>query len=298
MNIIITLIELGTYILTAIIFIHAWKKKPYYAFVILAAIIFGFLAEYSAVSKIPQPYYYPHALIALPGPVPLNICLGWGIIIYAAMLTAIKLKVKWWLRPLAAGFLAVIIDFAEDPPYVKMDLWQWTPPHPEAWFGIPWSNYVGWFLIVVIFLFILELLTRFFPTGRHTWRDAIISLFAVIPSFALFMASILGYFWLIGLGFSWLNEALLTMMIFIICAIPIIRAIPKMDKFNKIDWVILAVPLYIFFWALVGFFTTKLYLENQALVIVIPLVIIIGLLGYLWPSLDRLLIKNNLNKGG
>ncbi|MDD5031734.1 MAG: carotenoid biosynthesis protein [Patescibacteria group bacterium] len=291
MDIIIPLIELSTYVLTAIIFIHAWKKKPYFAFVILAATIFGFLAEYSAVSKIPPPYNYPQALLALPGPVPLNICLGWGIIIYAALQTAILLKVKWWLKPLVAGFLAVIIDFAEDPPYVKMDLWQWTPSHPEAWFGIPWSNYVGWFLIVVIFLFILELLTRYFPTGRYLWRDGLIAFFAVIPSFALFMAAILGYFWIIGFKISWLNEALLTMMIFIICSVPVIRAIPKMDRASKIDWVILAVPLYIFFWALVGFFTTRLYLQSQALVMVIPFVVIIGLLGYLWPSLDRLLKK-------
>ncbi|MDD5295033.1 MAG: carotenoid biosynthesis protein [Patescibacteria group bacterium] len=296
MKTIIILIELSTYILTVIVLIHAWKKKPYFAFVIFAAAIFGFLAEYSAVSKIPQPYHYPTSLIALPGPVPLNICLGWGIIIYAAMQIAIQLRTKWWLRPLVAGFLAVIIDFAEDPPYVQMGLWQWTPPHPEAWFGILWSNYVGWFFIVVIFLFILELLTRFFPTDRYIWRDAIIAIFAVIPSFALFIASLLGYFWLIGLGFSWLNEALLTMMIFTICSIPVIRAIPKMYRSNKPDWVILAVPLYIFAWALFGFFTTKLYLQEQALVIVIPFVIIIGLIGYLWPSLDRLLKINNSNK--
>lgn len=290
------LIEIGTYILTAIVFLHAWRKKPYFAFVIFAAIIFGFLAEYASVTQIPQPYHYPNTLINLPGPVPLHICLGWGIIIYAAMQTAIQLKISRWLTPLAAGFLAVIIDFAEDPPYVKMGLWQWTPPHPEAWFGIPWSNYVGWFLIVVIFLFVLEFFTKFFPTGRYIWRDAIIPLFAVIFSFGFFMAFISGYFWLVALGLPWLNEALLTMMIFALCSLPVIRAIPKMDRTNKIDWPLLAVPLYIFFWALVGFFATKLYFQNQALVIAIPLIMIIGLLGYLWPSLDRLLTINNSNK--
>ncbi|PIR93073.1 hypothetical protein COT99_02705 [Candidatus Falkowbacteria bacterium CG10_big_fil_rev_8_21_14_0_10_43_10] len=286
MKTVIILIELSTYILTAIVIIHAWRKKPYFVFVILAAIIFGFLAEYSAVSKIPQPYNYPHSLIALPGPVPLNICLGWGIIIYAAMQTAEKLKTKWWLNSLIAGFLAVIIDFAEDPPYVKMGLWEWTPPHPEAWFGILWSNYVGWFLIVVIFVFILELITRFFPTGKHVLRDAVIPFVAVIFSFAVFMGAILSYFWIINLGWNWLNESLLTMIIFTICAVPVVLNIPKMDRNNKIDWVILAVPLYIFFWALVGFFSTGLYFEKQALVIVIPFVIIISMLGYLWPSLN------------
>ena len=287
METLITLIEIGTYILTAVLLIHAWRKQPYFAFIMLSAMVFGFLAEYASVSKIPQPYHYPHSIIPLPGIVPLNICLGWGIIIYAALQTAIKLKVKWYIRPLVAGFLAVIIDFAEDPPYVNMDLWVWTPSHPEAWFGIPWSNYVGWFLIVVIFLFILELLTKLFPTGRYIWRDAIIAFFAIIPSFAIFMAAISCYFWLVGLKLSWLNEALLTMIIYTVFIIPIIFSIPSMDRTNKKDWVILAVPLYIFFWALVGFFKTGLYLKTQALVIVIPFVILLGLTGYLWPSLDH-----------
>jgi len=286
MQIIITLIELGTYVLTVIVLVHAWRKKPYYVFVMLAAMVFGFLAEYSSVTKVPQPYFYPYALIPLPGMVPLNICLGWGIIIYAAMQTAEKLKTKWWLNPLVAGFLAVIIDFAEDPPYVKMGLWEWTPPHPEAWFGILWSNYVGWFLIVVIFVFFLELLTRYLPTGKHVWRDAIIPFVAVAFSFAVFMTAILSYFWIINLNWNWLNESLLTMIIFTVCAIPVVLNIPQMNRNNKIDWAILAVPLYIFFWALVGFFSTGLYLEEQALVIVIPFVIIIGMLGYLWPSMN------------
>lgn len=291
MQIIITLIELGTYILTAVLLVHAWKKKPYYFFVMLAAMLFGFLAEYASVTEIPQPYFYPYALIPLPGMVPLNICLGWGIIIYAALQTAEKLKVKWWLNSLVAGFLAVIIDFAEDPPYVRMGLWEWTPPHPEAWFGILWSNYVGWFLIVVIFVFFLELITRCLPTGKHIWRDAIIPFIAVAFSFIIFMGAILSYFWIVNLGFSWLNESLLTMIIFTVCAIPVALHIPQMSRNSKIDWAILAVPLYIFFWALVGLFSTGLYLEKQALVIVIPLVIIISLLGYLWPSMNLICKK-------
>ena len=287
-NIIVILIELGTYFLTAILLRHAWKKNPYFAFVMLAAMVFGFLAEYFSVSKIPQPYHYPHGLIDLPGPVPLNICLGWGIIIYAALQTASKLHVKWWLNPLISGFLAVIIDLAEDPPYVQMNLWTWTPSHPEAWFGIPWSNYVGWFLIVIIFIFSLELFSRRFPTGRYLWRDALIAFSSIVTSFAIFMLAMAIYFWLVALKLGWLNEGLLTMLIFAACLIPVIRAIPSMTRTNEIDWAILSVPCYIYTWAFIGLFETGLYLKTQALVIVIPLIIIIGLLGFLWPSLDKL----------
>lgn len=283
-----TLIELGTFILTAIVLRHAWRKQPYFAFVMLAAMVFGFMAEYTSVTKIPQPYYYPHALVFLPGNVPLNICLGWGLIIYAAMQTAARLTATWWLRPFVAGFLAVIIDLAEDPPYVAMQMWIWTPAHTEAWFGIPWSNYLGWFTIVVTFLFSLELLTLWLPTGRRLWRDIVIAFFAIIPSFAAFMAVLLSYFWLVGLKLTWLNEALLTMMIYGVCLLPVIRNIPKMLRSHKIDWVIVSVPLYIYFWALLGLFKTGLYRETQALVIVIPLIVLVGTLGFFWSSLDHL----------
>ena len=282
------LIELSTYAVAVITLTHAWRRAPYFMFLMLAAMLFGFIAEYTAVSSTPQPYHYPQALIALPGPVPLNICLGWGIIIYAALQTAIRLQVNEWLRPLVAAFLAVIIDFVEDPPFVAMDMWVWTPSYPDAWFGIPWSNYVGWFLIVITFLLSFQLLARRFPLGQHLWRDAVIAFVAIIPSFIAFMICIKTFLWLAGLGIAWLNQALMIMLLFIVCAIPVLRALPSMARDNKVDWVILMVPAYMYVWSFIGFFKTELYLHSQALVIVMPIIITVGMLGYLWPSLNVL----------
>ena len=292
------LIEISTYIMAVVVLIHAWRQQPSFMFLMLSAMLFGFFVEYSAVSKLPAPYHYPQSLIALPGPVPLNICLGWGIIIYAALQTAIRLRVKLWLQPLVAGFLAVIIDFAEDPSFVAMKLWVWTPSYPDAWFGMPWSNYVGWFFIVASFLFSLQLLSRRYPVGQYLWRDALIAFVAIIPSFIAFIITVTGFLWLAGLGITWLNQALMIMLLFIICAIPVMRALPSMARDNKIDWVILAVPAYTYAWSIIGFFKTELYLHSQALVIVMPLVVMIGLFGYLWPSLNIIFpsAPNNINK--
>ena len=54
---------------------HAWRRQRDLFWVIPAAVLFGFLIEYSQVSKAVPPYHYTEALLALPGPVPLGVVL-------------------------------------------------------------------------------------------------------------------------------------------------------------------------------------------------------------------------------
>ncbi len=285
------IIEIGIYLLTLYLLFYAWRMGPANTFIMLAAMLFGYIAEHTAVTTVPQPYYYPPGLINLPGPVPLDICAGWGIIIFAAMHTVKRLNLDWRIQPLMAGFLAILIDFAEDPSFVALKNWIWTPGYPEQWFGIPWANYVGWFLIVVSFLFSLELLYRRWPAGEKIWRDALIAFVAIVPAFIVFMLGIKSFVWAYtSLG---INEALLTFLIFAAAAIPILYSIPTMKRDSPLNWALLATPIYSYFWTLFGLFYTGLYQQQQALVIVTPLIIIFGMLCFIWPSIDTL---NKSNK--
>lgn len=58
--------------------------------------------------------------------------------------------------PLSAIFL-VIVDLILDPAAVVLNIWVWNPPGP--YYGIPLSNYVGWFLTAFIGSLLLHLLT-------------------------------------------------------------------------------------------------------------------------------------------
>lgn len=287
-------IEIGTYILSAYLFYYAWKIGPVNLFIMLSATLFGYLAEHKAISTIPHPYHYPPGLINLPGPIPLDIVLGWAIIVFSVMHIARMTNINWKIQPLLAGFLAVLIDFVEDPPFVAMKEWIWTPSYPDAWFGIPWTNYVGWFLIVVCFLFSLELLYRRWPAGQKLWRDAVIAFAALVPAFIGFMVGIKGFIYLFTtLG---INETLLTFLFFALAAIPVLISLPSMQRDNPLRWQFIATPIYMYFWSFFGLFYTGLYLTEGALIIAMPMIALLGMLGYLWPSLDRLKCQQNTHQ--
>jgi putative membrane protein len=74
--------------------------------------------------------------------------------------------------PLTAAFL-VAVDLVLDPAAVVLNIWVWV--EPGIYYGIPITNYTGWFLTALIATFILHLLTakefsrtRAFPKGVAT----------------------------------------------------------------------------------------------------------------------------------
>ena len=62
-----------------------------------------------------------------------------------------KLEGKWiFVVPLIAAFILVIWDLGMDPIYsTVLSLWVWESPGP--YFGVPITNFVGWFVIGFIF---------------------------------------------------------------------------------------------------------------------------------------------------
>ncbi len=117
-------------------------------------ILFGWAVEWMNTHDVPfigssHIYCYPTLPINVFG-VPFWIPIGWGGIIYAAAWTAQRLRLHPWARPIAAAFLAVSIDFSLDPVARQMGFWRWQA-YPVSFCGIPYDNYIGWYLIVVIY---------------------------------------------------------------------------------------------------------------------------------------------------
>ena len=86
-------LQVANYLLTAGLLVHAWRHDRSLFWVMPAAIAYGFVVEYSQVSKAVTPYHYTQALVALPGPVPLGVVLSWGTILYAVLATLRALSV-------------------------------------------------------------------------------------------------------------------------------------------------------------------------------------------------------------
>jgi hypothetical protein len=281
--------ECITYPLTFLCLRHSWLRDRPLFFVMLASMLFGFVVEYSQVIKHPLPYYYTEAIITLPGPVPLGVVLGWCITFFAVIQTSRWLGVSWKVQPFVSGLLAVNLDLITDPAFVAIGFWVWNLP--GNWYGIPWDNYVGWMVIVSSFVFCINLAYRWFPEGEKTWRDALIAFAAVIPAFLMFMLIMVSYVALVGLKLPWLPEVIMVVMVFSLYLAIVLPQIPHMKRDHEVVKLVLAVPIAFFATGLVILFGSGLFLKQQELIIVMPVLILLGILSFSWPYLDTILNK-------
>jgi hypothetical protein len=178
------IVEIGAYILALLVLNHARREGAYMVFTIIGGIIFGFLVEYTEVRQT-HSYSYGQFLVMLGGIIPLAVCVGWGLIIYAAVETSNRLQIPLLLRPLLDGLLALSIDLNLDPIAVSLGFWRWEETGP--YFGIPSGNFIGWFVVVASFSTLLHLGRRWFPPNEQGfWGKAGLPL--VITPLALLLA--------------------------------------------------------------------------------------------------------------
>ena len=160
-------------------------------------------------------YDYTDALQPQLAGVPLVIPLAWFMMLVPAwavaeaILADRKQRLGRWYAPLhaaVAGAAFTAWDLYLDPQMVAHELWIWD--NPEGYFGIPWINFLGWWLTASL----LTLLIR--PTGLPRGR-----LMVVYTLTWAFQAIGLGIFWgqpgpaVIGflgmglfVGWSWRKE--------------------------------------------------------------------------------------------
>lgn len=83
------------------------------------------------------------------GLVPIFIFIAWIHISYLAIATTTLGfgRSSLWLAPLD-GLIAAAWDVIVDPLAVRAGLWSWTAP--GGFYGVPLSNFLGWFLVVTI----------------------------------------------------------------------------------------------------------------------------------------------------
>jgi len=89
--------------------------------------------------------------------VPLQIALGWltlGLMCYA--LASLGWRSRWHAVPVAA-LLMVSWDVLYDPVFTGLGMWTWRE---GTYFGVPFTNFVGWFLASLFFFCIMSLLRR------------------------------------------------------------------------------------------------------------------------------------------
>ena len=175
------LLALDSFVATALIFIvvflyavERYGKKNALIFFIVTSVVSLFFENLSIFTGFPFGFYhYSPSLGVLP--VPLIIIFEYFAMGYLSWILSHILTGQYSKRlegkqifivPLIATFIMVMWDLTVDPISATLQgLWVWTYPGP--FFGIPISNYFGWFLVVYIFLQILALYLSKYDTITH-----------------------------------------------------------------------------------------------------------------------------------
>ena len=153
----------NTVLLVAFALVHGitdYGARAMAVFVVVCLVVSNFFENLSIVTGFPfGHYHYTEAL----GPkfflVPVTIggayfgagYLSWSVArVLLGRLTPGIDNVARWALPLVAGFLMASWDFMLDPSASTIDH-DWIWEHGGGFFGVPFENYLGWLLTVVIF---------------------------------------------------------------------------------------------------------------------------------------------------
>jgi putative membrane protein len=116
--------------------------------------IMGFMFEWRGVhtGRVFGNYTYGKTLGIKLDNVPLITGANWFLLIYAAGVSLQQSRIKnSWVRVLAGALVLVLLDIFIEPVAVKLDYWHWANN------TIPVKNYISWFIISAMFLFLFEL---------------------------------------------------------------------------------------------------------------------------------------------
>jgi hypothetical protein len=174
--------DVGVMGLAWMCFRHAWRRIGLYAATIFLAGSFVFtgieesmwilLGRWSGIAPAVIPAASGEGLVANGSyyftrgffwflETPVTACLGWFFLAYSTVYMAGIILPRAWVVARAAlgAFLATNVDMWVDPvqTHPRYTSWVWlTPPGGLLLFGIPLTNFIGWFLLIFLFAILFE----------------------------------------------------------------------------------------------------------------------------------------------
>ncbi len=159
MNVYFSIFEILVFILFGICLRHAMKEGVSTVLRLLAGIAFGVLLEWATIQQL-DAYSYGKFLIMVDT-VPIVIGVGWGVILYSAMIFSNSTQLPWHLRPVLDALLALNIDLTMDTIAIRLGMWDWGLGLAREYFGVPVENFWAWFWVIFSFSMYLSLSLSF-----------------------------------------------------------------------------------------------------------------------------------------
>lgn len=286
---------------------------------IVTGSFFGVTLEFFNVLLIESYNYSTQFLIQVgspPGNIPIVIGLSWGLIIWACMGVSNRINLKEWSRPALDGLLALTIDLSMDTIAIRLDggFWIWKDipldpfPSINGFFGVNYGNFVGWFLVVLIFSILMRLEQKIFQ-NRNSVAISIIY-FCISP----FLAYILLYislsivpFPIIFLFYNYVADhpeappqlILLLVLVYVLLfaiitqLIAIRKAKPQIQK--DVDWILIFIFMSYHLIYIPFYFMAGLFIEAPLIFFLAFLMLIIDILIH-WLIFDREIFRDQISK--
>ncbi|MGC8784845.1 MAG: carotenoid biosynthesis protein [Armatimonadota bacterium] len=155
--------------------------KPTLSLLMLCIVLAGGMELLGTTTGIPFGSYSYTDLLGpkLLGHVPYLIPLSWMMMLYPAMMLAETLLPQSRWRPIAAGGILTIWDFAMDPAMTTgFAYWQW---HTEGGFyGMPYINWLGWWLTGTL---VAVVFWKVCPHWKGQWEPLALTLYLIQGGF-------------------------------------------------------------------------------------------------------------------
>jgi putative membrane protein len=155
-------------------------------FFLFAAIIFvfGFIVEWIGVHTelLFGHYSYGYTLGTKVDDIPLCVAVNWILLIYSTGVCMKLTRVRnIYARIFTGAALLVVLDVIIEPVAIKFDYWRWASG------TIPFKNYICWFIISALMLYIFE-------QFRFKKQSMVAPVFLLVQ-FIFFMVLYVGFMW-------------------------------------------------------------------------------------------------------
>lgn len=193
-----------TGVLTALLLMayrEGWKSTL--TLLMLCIVLAGGMELLGTTTGVPFGKYSYTDLLGpkLLGHVPYLIPFSWMMMLYPSMMLAQLFSSSVWGRPVLAGFILTVWDFAMDPAMTTgFAYWQW---HTEGGFyGMPYVNWLGWWLTGTL------VAAAFWKVDRGWqghWELAALALYLIQGAFMaglawLYMRPLASVLWLVSVA--------------------------------------------------------------------------------------------------
>jgi putative membrane protein len=158
-----------------------------------AAAAIGFLAEIIGVRYgfLFSPYSYTRVLIPHLLDVPLVMLSAWMVLVAYTSQLAERFALSRPVRAIAGALWMTSIDLVIDPLAAnQLGYWRWV--ETGVFYGVPFHNFVGWFLVSLLIFLVIPAPERSSPLALHVGLSIVIFFTAIALSLHVWLAGGIG----------------------------------------------------------------------------------------------------------